>query len=203
MAHCGRLELVGVQQLLDALEDGEHRAEGEQHDRHDEGPEVALAAVAERVDRGRLLLGPVAAEQQQELVAGVGQRVHALGQHRRRPGEDEADELGDGDAEVGQQGGEDGSSCSLRSTWRGFSRVGPTGVGRVESVVRPSRRPATTRPMASEAVAAGDGALTHVDDAGAARRSVAGEGEVVEQGAVRCARPGPAPRCRPARGPRG
>ena len=45
----GRLEVVRVADLLDALEDGEGAAEAEQHEGHDEGPEVALAAVAEGV----------------------------------------------------------------------------------------------------------------------------------------------------------
>ena len=102
----GRVQLVGMQQLLDALEQGEHRAQGEQHDRDHERPEVPLAAVAERVGGGGIPARAAVAEQQQELVAGVGQGVHALGQHRRRPGEGEADELGHGDAQVGQQCGE-------------------------------------------------------------------------------------------------
>ena len=93
--HPGRLELVRVPDLLDALEDGERPAEAEQHQRHDEGPEVPLAAVAERVRLVGLPPGPVAAEQEQALVAGVGDRVDRLGQHRRRARDHEADELGD------------------------------------------------------------------------------------------------------------
>ena len=93
-----RLELVGVADLLDALVDGEHAAQAEQDDGDDERPEVPLAAVAERVLGGRRPLRPPAAEQQQRLVARVGHRVDALGQHRARAGDQEADELGDGDA---------------------------------------------------------------------------------------------------------
>jgi hypothetical protein len=45
--------------------------------------------------------------------------MQGLGQHRGRPGDEVADELGHGDAQVGQQGGDDGfgamaTSMSLR-----------------------------------------------------------------------------------------
>ena len=59
MAQPGRLELVRVQELLDPLEEGEGRAEGEQHDRHDERPEEALATEAEGVLAGGLPRGRV------------------------------------------------------------------------------------------------------------------------------------------------
>ena len=101
------LDLVGVAQLGDALVEGEQAAHREQHEGDDEGPEVALPAVAERVLAVGGLAGPLAAEQQQRLVAGVGQRVERLGQQARRAGDQEADELGDGDAEVGEEGVED------------------------------------------------------------------------------------------------
>ena len=52
----GALDRLGVLDLVDALVDGEHRPEREQHDRHHEGPEVPLASVAERV----LLVGGLA-----------------------------------------------------------------------------------------------------------------------------------------------
>ena len=81
------LDLVRVLDLLVALVDGEHAADREQDDGDEEGVDVALAAVAEGVLRGRLALGLLAAEQQQALVAGVGERVHALGEHRRRAAE--------------------------------------------------------------------------------------------------------------------
>jgi hypothetical protein len=50
----------------------------------------------------------LAAEQQQNLVAGVGYRVSRLGQQRGRAGDGERGELGRGDAQVGPQGGDDG-----------------------------------------------------------------------------------------------
>ena len=65
----------------------EHRAEGEQQQRHDERVEVPVAAVAERVLRVASRCDVRWPEQQQALVGGVGDRVHGLGQHRRRPGE--------------------------------------------------------------------------------------------------------------------
>ena len=65
--------------------------------------DVALAAVAERVLRGRVLAGLAAAEQQQQLVAGVGDRVDRLGEHRGGRGQRERQELRQRDARVGEQ----------------------------------------------------------------------------------------------------
>jgi hypothetical protein len=50
---------------VDALVDREHRAEREEEQRDDEGVEVAVAPVAERVLGGRRAPRPFAAEQQQ------------------------------------------------------------------------------------------------------------------------------------------
>ena len=97
------VDLVRVADLLDALVEGEQAAHREQHEGDDEGPEVALAAVAERVLAVGGLARPLAAEQQQRLVAGVGERVDGLGEQARRRRDQEADELGDGDAEVGEE----------------------------------------------------------------------------------------------------
>ncbi len=74
------LDLVRVAHLLDALVEGEQAAHREQHEGDDERPEVALAAVAERVLAVGGLARPLAAEQQQRLVAGVGERVDGLGE---------------------------------------------------------------------------------------------------------------------------
>ena len=101
------LDLVGVAQLLDALVEGEQPAHREQHEGDDERPEVALAPVAERVVGVGGLGGPLAAEEQEQLVAGVGEGVDRLGEQPGRAGDQEADELGDGDAEVGEERGED------------------------------------------------------------------------------------------------
>ena len=98
---------MGMDDLLDALIDGEHRAEGEEHDRHHEGPEEPLASEAELMLFGGVAPRASAAEQQQELVAGVGEGVHSLGEHGARHREREADELGHGDAQIGEERGED------------------------------------------------------------------------------------------------
>ena len=73
------------------------------HERDHERPEVLLAAVAERVQVAGVAPCEPAAEQEQNLVAGVSHRVDALGEHRRRPGEAFGHELHDGDPEVGEE----------------------------------------------------------------------------------------------------
>ncbi len=65
----GRLHLMGISDLLDAFIDGEGAAEAEEHEGHDEGPEVALAAVAEGMLLVGLAAGPLAAEEQETLIA--------------------------------------------------------------------------------------------------------------------------------------
>ena len=74
------LELVRVDQLVDALVQGEHRPEREQHERDDERPEVPLAPEAERMKLRRRLRGAPPAEEEQTLVAGVGDGVDRLGE---------------------------------------------------------------------------------------------------------------------------
>ncbi len=97
------LELVRVGELVDALVDREQAADREQDDRDDERVDVALAAVAERV----LLVGcaprPATAEQQQQLVARVGDRVDRLGEHRGRARDEPRDELRQRDAHVREE----------------------------------------------------------------------------------------------------
>ena len=70
--------------------------QAEQHDRDDEGVDVAFPAVAERMRGCRSPLGTLAAQPQQRLVAGVGQRVDRLREHRGRRGQQERNELGGG-----------------------------------------------------------------------------------------------------------
>ena len=94
-------------ELVVGLVEREQPADGEQHDRDDEGVDVALAPVPERVLLGRLAAGSLAAQQQEQLVPGVGHGVDRLGQHRADPGEEEGQELGRGDACVRQQGSHD------------------------------------------------------------------------------------------------
>src|SRR3954447_24043775 len=102
-----RRQRLRVLQLVHALVDGEQAADSEQHDRDQEAVYVPVAAEAERVLGGGRPLRPLAADEEQHLVAGVGDRVDRLGEHRRRPGHDPGDELGQRDAEVGQQGVDD------------------------------------------------------------------------------------------------
>ena len=86
----GRVDLVRVADLVVALVDREQAAEREQHDRDDERPEVPHPPVAELVQLVRRLLGLTPAEEEQALVAGVGDRVDRLRQQRRRAGDQEA-----------------------------------------------------------------------------------------------------------------
>ena len=71
------VDACGCVELLVALVEREQAADGEEHDRDEEGVDVALAAVAEGVLRRGGALGPLAADEQQRLVAGVGERVDA------------------------------------------------------------------------------------------------------------------------------
>ena len=86
--------------LLDSLVDRETGADGEQQHGDRERPEVALTAVSELMGIGGLFCRPFPAEQQQGLVSRVGDRVDALGEHRRGPGDEESDEFRDGDPEI-------------------------------------------------------------------------------------------------------
>ncbi len=107
------VQLVRVAQLRHALVDSEQTAEAEEHQRHHERPEVPFASMAERPILSRLTSGEAGAEQQQRLVAAVGDGVDGLGEHRGGTGEQETHELGDSDAEVGDQGGQDCLAASL------------------------------------------------------------------------------------------
>jgi hypothetical protein len=98
---------VGVPQLLYPLAEGEQRPQAEDHEGDHERPEVPLPPIAEGVLDRRRPARPAPAEEQQALVGGVRHRVQRLGEHRGRAGRGEADELGDGDAQVGEEGGDD------------------------------------------------------------------------------------------------
>jgi hypothetical protein len=101
--------------LVDTLVHGEDTADAEQDDRHHEGIEVALPAESERVLRGRRALGPLPADQQEHLIAGIGERVHRFGQHRGRTGDQVRGELRHRDAEIGQQRGDDRPGAARRT----------------------------------------------------------------------------------------
>ncbi len=87
-------------ELVDALIQGEDAADAEQDDRHHEGVDVALPAVAERVLGVCFLLGNGPAAKQQDLIAGVRKRVHTLAQHGTRTRDAPRDEFGNRDPEV-------------------------------------------------------------------------------------------------------
>ena len=101
-------EVLGVLELVEALVEREEPAHEEEDDRDDEAVDVSTPAVAKRVLGVRRLLRALVADKEQHLVAGVGHRVDGLRQHRRRSGEGEGDELADGDAEIGEESGDDG-----------------------------------------------------------------------------------------------
>ncbi len=119
------LERVRRRELLEPLVQREDPADGEQDDRHDERVHVPFAPVAERV----LLVGGLprtpSAEQQQELVRGVGEGVHALREHRRGPADRRRDELDDRDPDVRGQCGEDRPRASRSAHRCPFSRRAP------------------------------------------------------------------------------
>ena len=104
----GVLDLVRVAQLLDAFVQREQPTHAEQHEGDDEGPEVALGPVAERVGRGRRgacrACDPSISRAWLPVSAS---ECAGLGQQTGRPGDQEPDELGDGDAEVGEERGDD------------------------------------------------------------------------------------------------
>ena len=101
------LDLVRVAQLLDALVEGEQAAHREQHEGDDEGPEVALAAVAERmVGVGGLASARLPPSSSSAWLPVSASEWTASASRLGRAGDEEPDELGDGDAEVGEERGE-------------------------------------------------------------------------------------------------
>lgn len=66
---------------MDAVVDRERRAQSEEVHGDQERPQVALASVTERVLGTCGSPRPSQAEQQEQLVAGVGERVRRLGEH--------------------------------------------------------------------------------------------------------------------------
>ncbi len=103
----GIADRVGVQQFLDALVDGDARADGEDQDGDDEGPEIQLHSVAEGMAFVGLMRRQFHAIEQKALIAGVDQGVNALRQHRGGAGIDRDGEFGDGDQRIAGKCGED------------------------------------------------------------------------------------------------
>ena len=97
-----------VLDLVPALVEREQRAHAEQHEGDDERVEVAVTPVAERVPLVRLAGTALLADEQQHLVARVGDRVHRFREQRRRRRDEEAGELRSGDGEVCPERRDDG-----------------------------------------------------------------------------------------------
>src|SRR5215204_1818790 len=77
--HHRGVDVMRVGDLLIALVDREHAAEREEHDGDDERPEVPQPPVPELVQLAGRPAGLTAAQDQQPLVARVGDRVDRLG----------------------------------------------------------------------------------------------------------------------------
>ena len=107
------VDLVRVAHLLNAFVEREEATHTEQHEGDDERPEVALGPVPERVGAVGGTPATLGPEQEQTLVTGVGDAVAGLGEEAGRPGEDEPDELRDGNAKVGEERGDDGLAAAV------------------------------------------------------------------------------------------
>jgi hypothetical protein len=89
---------------LDALVKGDTGADGEDQDRHHEGPEIHLLAVAEGMSLVGRPAGALQPIEQEGLVPGIDERVYALAQHGRASGIGGRGELGHGDGEIADEG---------------------------------------------------------------------------------------------------
>ena len=96
-----RIDHVWVQNFFDTLVNGEECAEREENNGDNKRPEITLASVTKRMFAVRRHSRSFASKKQQHLISSIGNRVDAFGQQRTRTGEDEANELGNGDAKVG------------------------------------------------------------------------------------------------------
>ena len=90
-------------QLRDAVPDRHHRASGEQPERSHQRPHVGLTSVAQRVRLVRRPAPAFVADEEQDLVAGVGPRVRRLGQHRCGSRDHRDDGLAKRDGDVGEE----------------------------------------------------------------------------------------------------
>ena len=72
--------------MLDALRDREGPTHRKEEERHDEGPEVPLRSPPELEPVTGAAGGESHPDEEERLVAGVGQRVHGLRQGRRGAG---------------------------------------------------------------------------------------------------------------------
>ena len=107
-----------IEELIDPRLQREQGAGDEHADRCDEGPEVCVTTVAERVS---LVGGPIASplrHEEQYLVADVGEGLRRLGRHRGRSRDDRRGRLRPGGGEVGHQRDDDGSPAARDQTGR-------------------------------------------------------------------------------------
>ena len=95
----------------DALVDGDAPAQREDHDGHDERPEVEFLPVAKGVLHVGLARRLLDAEQDEQAVAGIHDGVYTLGDHRRRPRDGGCDELDDADENVRGNRGDHGAGA--------------------------------------------------------------------------------------------
>src|SRR3569623_710816 len=105
---CRILARLGVLQMGAAFIDRHAAAQREDADGDDERPEIQLSAVAERVLRIRRSRGAMQPQPHQQTVAGVDERMDALGQHRRAAGDEGGDKFANGDADIADDGRHDG-----------------------------------------------------------------------------------------------
>jgi hypothetical protein len=117
-----------VQQALHAFPDRQHAADREDAERGQQRPVEQLGAVPEGMTGVRLAPGPAQAGEQQQLVAGVGQRVQRLGEQRGRAGQRGRGRLGREHRQVGTHG--DGDRAQALTAARAL-----------RGVVPPDRRP--------------------------------------------------------------
>ncbi len=98
----------GVADVTDAFGDGDATAEDEDEKSDKERPEIKFFAVTEGMGFVGGLAALFFAEEQKGPVAAIDDGVDGFREHGGRASEDEADDLGEGDGDVGSDGDEDG-----------------------------------------------------------------------------------------------
>src|SRR5690606_34322336 len=145
------------------LVEGEHGAGGEDPDRGEQRPEVALLAVPERVPAVGGLQGAPVRGEQQHFGDRVAHRVRGLGEHRGGAGDQPRGEFEQPHPDVGAQREQDGDRA-LAPLCGSHRPVGPAAylAAALRALLRPSGShalPPSDRPPAHRArPAAGNGA---------------------------------------------
>jgi hypothetical protein len=112
-----------VHQAEDAFIDGDSAADGEDRQRHDQRPDIGGLAVAEGMPFVHGALAAPHADEQQEIVAGVDERMDALGQHRGTAGHRRDQELGHCNGDVSRDGDVDHASGAVAGLHGGRVRL--------------------------------------------------------------------------------